>query len=128
LTVLGLLRVWIIWYVSAIPTWRKDIDNSPSNIQSSLWFIYKYLLTFSTWKLSRKFIPVYYLLVLKCSQWGYSSVEVRSYKFIFSSRSQINLSLLILGYSYYLCRIKSLIGKRARQYFRVRRWSQEPAQ
>jgi len=83
--------------------------------QSKFRFIYGYLLTFPTWRLSLEFIPVYHLLVLYRSQQGYFSFEVQSCTFIFSSISWMNPSLCILGYSWYLRRSRSLIGKRARQ-------------
>jgi hypothetical protein len=61
-----------------------------SNIQSTLTFIYGYLLTCSTWRLSLNFIPVYYQLFLYWSQRGYFSIEVQSCTFLFSSTSRIN--------------------------------------
>ena len=82
LAVLGLLRLWIVWYISAIPTWRKVIDNLLSNIQSTLRFIYGYLLTFSTSRLSLNFIPLNYQLVLRRSQRGYFFFKVQSCTFI----------------------------------------------
>jgi len=77
-----LLRVWIVRYISTILTWRKDIDNLLSNIQSTLRFIYWYPLTFSTWRSSCNFIPVYYLFVLYRSQLGYFSSEGQSCTFV----------------------------------------------
>jgi hypothetical protein len=88
--VLGLLRVWIVWYISANPTWRKDIDNILSDVQSTLCFIYRYLLTFSTWKLSLNIFPMHYLLLLYGSQRGHFSFEVQDCMFLFSSVSRIN--------------------------------------
>jgi len=82
LAVLGLLRVWIVWYISVIPAWRKDIDNLLSNIKSASRFIYRYLWTILTWRLSFNFILMYYLLVLYRSQRGYFAVEVQSCTFI----------------------------------------------
>ena len=60
------------------------------NIQSTFGLIYGYLLTFSIWRLSLNFIPVYYRLVLYWSQRGYFSFEVQSCTFLFSSISRIN--------------------------------------
>jgi len=82
LAVSRFLRVWIVWYISTILTWRKDIDNLLSNIQSTLRFIYWYPLTFSTWRSSFNFIPVYYLFVLYQSQLGYFSSEGQSCTFV----------------------------------------------
>jgi hypothetical protein len=85
LAVFGLLRVWIVWYISVILTSRNDIDNILTNIPSVVRFTYKYLLILSTWRLRRNFIPMYYLFVLYRSQQGYFSVEVQSRTFNFSS-------------------------------------------
>jgi len=65
-----------VWLV--VRTWRKDIDT----ILSTIWFIYGYLLTFSTGRFSLNLFPVQYLLVLYRSQQGYSSLEVQSCMFI----------------------------------------------
>jgi len=124
LAVSGLLMVWIVWYISAIPTWRKDIDNLLSNMKSTLRFIYENLSTILTWKSSLNFISVYYLLVLHRSQRGYFSSEVQSCTFIFSSISRIYISLFILGYSDYIRWRKSSIRKWARRYFGVQRKSE----
>jgi hypothetical protein len=46
LAVVGLLWVRIIWYISAIPTGRKDIDNSIEHtiyIQINLWIPFNLL-------------------------------------------------------------------------------------
>ena len=82
LAVLGLLRVWVIWYISAIPIWRKDIDNLQSNIQSTSGCICGYLLALSFWRSHLNFIPKKYLLLLHRSQQGYFSFEVLSCTFI----------------------------------------------
>ena len=62
--------------------YRKDIDNLLSNIQSTSLFIYGYLLTFLTWRLTINFIAIEYWLVLYQSQRGYISFEVQSCTFI----------------------------------------------
>jgi len=49
-----------------------------SNIYWLLRYIYRYLLTFSTWILSLNFILVHYPLVLYQCHRGYSSLEVKS--------------------------------------------------
>ena len=77
------------WYISAIPTCRKDSDNLLLNIQSTFRSIYGYLLTFSTWRLRLNFIPICYRLVLYWSQRGYFSIEVQSCTLFFSSISRI---------------------------------------
>jgi len=125
LAVLGLLRVWIVWYISAIPTWRKNIDYLLSIMQSTLWYIHRFLLVFSTWRLSLNVLPMYYGSVLYQSQPAYFSIEIHSCTFIFSSISQINLSLNILCYSWYLRWSQSLIRKRARRYFQFWRQSED---
>jgi len=80
--VLGWLRVWVIWNISAIPRWRKDIDNLLSNIQSTSRYICGYLLALSFWRSHLNFIPKNYLLLLRRSQQGYFSFEVLSCTFI----------------------------------------------
>jgi len=45
-------------------------------------FVYRYLLPFSTWRLSLNIIPVYYILVLHWSQWGYCPFGVQSCTFL----------------------------------------------
>ena len=82
LAISGFSRVWIVWYILAIRTWQKDINNVLSNVQSTSSFIYGYLLTFLTWRLSFTIIPVYYLLLLDWTQLGYFFFGVQSCTFI----------------------------------------------
>jgi hypothetical protein len=82
LMVLELLTVWIMVYLSAIPTLGKDINNQLLNIESTLRLIYSYLLTFSSGRLSISFIMVHHLLVLYRSDQQSFSLEFRSCTFI----------------------------------------------
>jgi len=78
LAVVGLLRVWIVWYI------LSDTDMEEGHRWQYLQqrSIYGYLLILSTWGSSLNFIPVYYQLVLHQSQRGYFSFEVQSCTFI----------------------------------------------
>jgi hypothetical protein len=79
--VLWLLRVYFVRCISAIPTWRIDIIKKQSNLPSTWRFIYRYLLTFSTWSLGCNFIPMYYKLGLYRSQQEFFSLDVQSCTF-----------------------------------------------
>jgi len=73
LAVLGLLRVWIVWCV--LNDTNKEEEHRLQHLQQRS--IYGYLLTFSTWRLTLNFIPLYYLSVLHRGQQGYFSLEVQ---------------------------------------------------
>jgi hypothetical protein len=75
--VLALFSVWMLWYIVSY----TDMEERHWTIATTR-SIYVYLLTFTTWRLSIKFIHVYYLLVLHQSQRRYFSLEVPSCTFI----------------------------------------------
>lgn len=75
--VLGLFSVWMLWYIVSY----TDMEEGHWTIATTR-SIYVYLLSFTTWRLSIKFIHLYYLSVLHQAQQRYFSLEVQSCMFI----------------------------------------------
>jgi len=93
LAVLGLWRVWIVWYIFN----NTDMEEGHWKQHLQPRSIYGYLLTFSTWTFSLDFVPLNYLLVLHRSQWGYFSPEVQSCTFTIQFYiTDISITLLYL--------------------------------